>query len=90
MWQKYNVIDHDLIDKLYRISNTSKIDVALSEKSIKNTTENNSNEIFLNQLEKLNESITNNGTSNKRTKPLSSSNKITTKTEISKVSIRLI
>ncbi|CAF0714777.1 unnamed protein product [Brachionus calyciflorus] len=33
LWQKYNVIEQELIDQLNRISNTSKIDVALSTNS---------------------------------------------------------
>lgn len=84
LWQKYNVIDNDLIDKLNRISNTSKIDIALSEKSINSSDDKISSENLLNELDKLNHSIPINDGTEKKSKS-SSQNKIITKTEISKV-----
>ncbi|RNA27646.1 splicing arginine serine-rich 15 isoform X1 [Brachionus plicatilis] len=78
LWQKYSVIEHDLIDKLNRISNTSKIDIALSEKSANNSDDKNST--LSNELDKPD---TKSGGA-KKLKPSASPNKIT-KTEISKI-----
>lgn len=79
LWQKYNVIENDLIDKLNRISNTSKIDIALSEKSA-----NNSDDKTNTLSNELDRSADKQGGTAKKLKPSASPNKIT-KTEISKV-----
>jgi hypothetical protein len=51
LWQKYQIFDSELIDKLQRIASTSKIDSVLTASSSSSTSINNNEETLLNETQ---------------------------------------